>query len=478
MSARPRPRARGEAKFAPTFRTLLVGHDPAWGAEATVVLAAMAARNGLRCDGSPMEGRTDENSTFDAGRGASLAWLARETGLHVGAVRRGVALLLEAGHATKREVIDEVLDEVVDEGLFAEPVALAWRWENPRLRIRLDERTRGLGMRAKPLLLTGLVMGQSDRSGRLALGIGFLSERTGFPPRTVQRTLATAQKAGALHRWTAPIGGGRLMVSAGPSRSGAGEPSQTGAREAVLAQPNETLRPHNQDEPRKVTCPPSQTGAPIRHEPACPPSQTGARHSDWHPESPPDSPTDTLPRVVESQRVEAGEQRSSESAPNASKGKLSIMAVVHRWVARFKDHGIMLMEARHAPDVAGLLDELSPPSTVAHRRALARERLEFARQVVEWCPSPALLCRWLLRVRTRFKVLNLGAYLRRAVERSSEIAGVLRRPSLAERRGLRLVRDCDLATDIAPSWASVTDRLFKQLAQQAHDPDPFMRGLA
>jgi hypothetical protein len=96
---------------------------------------------------------------------------------------------------------------------------------------------------------------------------------------------------------------------------------------------------------------------------------------------------------------------------------------VEAWVVAYVKKGIERLEDRHAVEVAGLIDQLGPDHGIhdrdqrcqAHRRAAARaERIELARDVIRWCPSPERLGRWLVRAVTEFHVENLGAYLREA----------------------------------------------------------------
>ncbi len=434
---RGKAKARRASGFAPTFRLLLVGHDVEWSPEATIVLAAVAARNGLACDGEAMEGRTGDGCAFDAGRGASLAWLARETGLHIEAVRRGAAQLARAGHASRGEVRDEF--EVVDEGLFAKPEALARRWANHRLRIRLDERVRGLGLRAKPLLLAGLVLGQVGKSGKLALGLDYLCERTGLARRTVQRALATAEGFGALHKWTAPVRGGQLFLAPGPSRSGARERSRSGARVALNVPPAMADESHEFAQAERyqalrgeVAQPPSQSGATIRREVAQPPSQSGARHPDYLSEPHSDIHQDnTLARVVD--RVASLAEQKGQEAPASPavlgtgqscavvaeprlRPSVDPEAAVQGWVSAFVGKGIEQLAPRHVAEVAGLLDQLSPPDAVRDRRAHGTERRQFAARVIAWCPSPARLGECLLSVRRAQGAAGFLAGLRAEVD--------------------------------------------------------------
>ncbi|MBL8738881.1 MAG: hypothetical protein JNL12_20800 [Planctomycetes bacterium] len=435
---RGKAKARDASRFAPTFRTLVVGHDPRWSPEASIVLAAVAARNGLTCEGADMEGRTGDSVTHDAGRAASLAWVARETGLCIDAVRRGALDLVEAGHAYR----DPDTAGGSNAGLFAVPAALAARWAEPRRRLRFDQRVRSLGMRARPMLLAGLVLGQVvPSSGKVALGLDYLCERTGLPRRTLQSALAAAQKVGALHKWTAPVGGGQLCLAPGPSQSGARVGSQSGARVKAKGKGTAAVPRLESVEHRELAHPPSRTGVPTHREAAPPPSQSGARHPDCPSESQPDSPTDARLRVVpdgETKRlrpaaeapaapavlgeVQVGATATSATAPHPNADP---RAIVEQWVTAFALRGIEQMQPQHAADVAGLLDQLGSPDGIRDRRAVAVERLRFAVRVIAWCSSPTRLGEWLVCASQQFGVAEWGAYLRRTVDSGGDPGALL-----------------------------------------------------
>lgn len=404
---RQRSESRTSEKASPRFRVLLVGHDPTQSAEATIVLAAVAARNGLLGDGRPSCGRNADGATPPAAGAATVAEVARETGLHRGAVGRGVAELLRSGQLLQSE-----------RGLQAAPDALTKRWADHRRRIRLDERLRSLGLRADPLLLAAMVAGQVDESGRWVCGMPRLIERTGIPRRCLFRHLAAAERAQAIHRWIAPIGRGQMILApGGVSRSGTRELSQTGTRKDAEEIPSAADR-----EPAQERC---REAAPVdvanRHldcrEPALKVSRSGTRHPDLRSTgSPPEADAPAAPAGDPVAARPVQQQQQAPAAP-AVLGAGDPAAIVERFVTVLARRGVDKLEPRHAADVAGLLDALGPPTAARDRAALARERLRLCTRVVAWCPSPERLGRWLLRVRARFGVQNLGAYLRRASER-------------------------------------------------------------
>jgi len=415
--------ATRSAKAAPRFRVLLAGHDPQLSAAATIALAAISARNGLLCDGRPSAGRSDDGQTQPTAGGATIAEVARETGLHRGALARALEELLRAGQVARAAG-----------GFQAVPAALAARWSDHRRRIRLDERSRSLGLRAEPLLLAGLVLGQVDGSGRWVCGIARLSERTGMPRRCLFRHLTAAQAAGALHRWIAPIGRGQMILAPGLSQSGTRETAQSGTREEEalsVGRPHGDVAPVDVANRHRLM---SQTGTGQCREPAPAMPQSGTRHPDPGTTG---SPPEARPSA-EAPAAPAGEpaapQRREQQAPAAPARHRAAAGthgddpavVVERWVGAMVRARIERLEVRrHAADVAGLLEALGPPSTPHDRVALRRDRLGFAARVIAWCPSPERLARWLVRVRRRFGVANLPAYLRRAVDRGGDPGTVL-----------------------------------------------------
>lgn len=391
----------------PRFRMLLVGHDPRDPAEATLVMAAAAALAGWTCDGDRMLGGIT--------RAPSLRRIAAELGLHVGAVRRGVRHLVAIGAAIQD-----------GHGVHVRPDALATRWASHRQRLRLADEDRARGMRAEPLLVAGLVAGQAGERGALTLGLGFLGERTGLPRRTLQRALAAAEQAGALHRWTAPIGRGQLVLAPGPSRSGARATSQSGARAQPSGEDPTTSSDDELFERREAAHLPIAKRRTYRREAAHHPSRSGARPSGLPPEYPSDLQSDAQPRATpqSNQVAAAPEQEPAAPAGDPIQQKPEPESrqpedVVARWLRHVVARGVeRLQPDQHAGTVAELVAAIGgQPEHIRDRRAHARAQLALGRQVCRWCPSPERLARWLVRVHRRFGPTNLAAYLRRASER-------------------------------------------------------------
>lgn len=197
------------------FPYLLAEHVPGEPCEATCVMAAVTAFCGLQADGSPMP-----NGVPHA---PSRRELADELGLYIGAVRRGVRHLVDAGLVR------------LDDGVHAVQEAVRRRWREPRCRIRLTAELRALRMRAEPLLVSALVANHLDRKGRLVLGVPLLMQRTGLSRRAVHRALATARGRGAIHTWTFPPRW-QLCLALGPREAAQEmerEPAQENHREAA-----------------------------------------------------------------------------------------------------------------------------------------------------------------------------------------------------------------------------------------------------
>jgi hypothetical protein len=184
---------------------LLVGHLPNESPETPLVLAAVAAFNGLQCDGTPMHKAKP--------RAPSMRDVAELLGVGVDAVRRGKLELVAAG--ALRE----------DRGMHANPAALRARWFDDRVfalrgaehrepayryRLKLTKAMLARGVdRCEPLLVAALVAGQIDeRAGRLCLGVPFIGERTGLAGRTVDRALQTLRRLQVVRTWKQPIRGG------------------------------------------------------------------------------------------------------------------------------------------------------------------------------------------------------------------------------------------------------------------------------
>ncbi len=254
------------------FRTLLAAHVAGDPAEATLVLAAAAAFEGLAANGDVMA---------SAGGPSSLRAIAAELDLHVGAVRRGVRALIAAG-----------LVRFDAAGVHVQQAALATRWAARSAVIRLSADVRALGLRSEPLLVAGVVAGEMDRQGRLVAGIGRWCARTGLARRTVQRALAAAEAAGAIHRWVIP-GRWLLCCAPGPRRKEAQEMKREAAQEMPPSPPpsREVAQEMEREGGRETAHPPVAKWRAERREAAHPPSQSGARipGSDRSTEQPPDA---------------------------------------------------------------------------------------------------------------------------------------------------------------------------------------------
>ncbi|MCC7398673.1 MAG: hypothetical protein IT455_16520 [Planctomycetes bacterium] len=447
---------------------LLVGHDPRDPAAATLALAAVAGINGLRADGQPMPGADG------AGRPATIGSIAAEIGLDRKAVRRGIDHLRAVGAVAR-----------TDAGILAVPTALASRWADPRRRLRLAATVRQLGLRAEVLLLAGLVAGQVDQRGQFALGVDRIGERLGLPRRTVQRALATGEAASAIRRWVAPVGRGVLVLAVGdPSRSGALGPSRSGAlgRSRIVGSDDAEPRPSRsgaggRPDPARV---PSRSGAPPRPDPAHAIRKEPGVHPDHHPEGArgraraaegePASPAACAPAAPEPEPVTVARPSPStpdaRSAPSDARGAddepggpdpAAARAAVERWVAAFARKGIETLTDRHLLDVAGLLDQIGPRLRIEGDHAVARDRraalrnsrLDLARRVIAWCPSPERLGRWLCRVSRWFHVRNLAGYLRRAAQRGDPGTVLEGRTRRVAGRGAETWRDFAPATERA-----------------------------
>jgi hypothetical protein len=375
------------------FRVLKVGHDPRDPPEATLVLAAAAAANGLRCDGQPMAGA--EFTTAP-----SLNAIARQLCLHIDTVRRGVEYLVKVGAVH------------VDNGVLVDPSALTSRWAKHRQRIHITTEARWLRMRAKPLLLTALVAGQVDQRGQLRLGIEFLVERTGFSRRGVDRALRTARNREAIHTWNAPPKW-QMFLALGPARSGARRGSQGGARrprsKGVEGASEPLADGHDALGGRETAQPPIAKRRDPHCETASTGSQSGARPPEVHPEVHPDSRPETP-------AAPAGETRvPSSTAPPRD----LIRHVVEPWLLPIISKGVETLDAdnsTHVFWVLGLIDRLGPnPPVIRSGAGLRQSRMAMACDAIRWCPRTERLATWLARAASVYGVENLPGYLRESI---------------------------------------------------------------
>lgn len=397
---RQRSEPRTSEKASPQFERLVAAHRCEHGSAATLVLAATAARNGLTFNGAAM---ADSGA---AGRPAALRWIARETGLSIDTVRAASKVLLAAG---------EVSTDPAG-GLRAVAEALAERWTDARRRVSLDRRCRTAGLGPNAMLLVGLVAWSAPaaESGTnlLRLGVGFLAERIGCSTRAIDRALAAARHAHLITTETQPIPGAgyrrQLLLAHRKSSPGTQSPEPAEPIGNRRPAPSETVAPsHGKSSPGPIG---NRRAGPSVFVGRLPEVQT-----EVEPESPPERQAPAAP-AGDPVAARPVQQQQAPAAP-AVLGAGDPAAIVERFVTVLARRGVDKLEARHAADVAGLLDALGPPTAARDRAALARERLRLCTRVVAWCPSPERLGRWLLRVRARFGVQNLGAYLRRASER-------------------------------------------------------------
>ncbi len=163
------------------FRTLLAAHVPGDPPEATLVLAAMMAFGGVQVDAN---GMPDAVPVIP-----KQGDIAAELGLHRAAVARGLAALQRHDVDLRRPL---------------RPSALEARWRARSAVVRLSDEVRKLDMRARPLLVSGVIAGAIPRRGQLVLGLRRLQGMTGLPRRTLQRAIADAELAGSFHTWRSP----------------------------------------------------------------------------------------------------------------------------------------------------------------------------------------------------------------------------------------------------------------------------------
>jgi hypothetical protein len=430
---------------------LLVGHDARRSAQETITLAAMAANNGLCADGSPMP------SALGAGP-ASFAAIARESGLHIGAVRRGVSGNIAAGEAERDGT-----------GFRARPEALATRWADFRRRIRLDRVVRGLKLRAEPLLLSGMVLGQSDQHGRLVLGRAWLADRLGWlvregrtagkPARRLDVARRAAERAGAIHSWTIP-GSWQFCLARGPSRTRNRESAQTRNSES------RSLRRNREPATRAIANPqrePSRT----RNATIANAQQLSGLPSGLAPGSLPEPAPPAGDPIKPAQQ----QQHAPTALQQQSLGVDELRNRAGAWAVEMARRGIeRLNPAIHAGDVSRLLVELGPESEKgSDAAALASDRRAAASRLAMWCPQPERLARWCVVAILHYHPANVAAYVRASsaggdpgtlLERHAGGAGALLAEHEDELRGVhagaaaRLINELSVGRPAAESPAS------------------------
>ena len=271
------------------MNTLLAAHIPCDDAEPTLVLAVVAARCGLKADGSSLGGVADAPTVPE---------IAAELGMHVAAARRGVRQLEAAGVVRFESSAVHVTAEVLQ---------ARWAAKSGVVRLTADMRARSTGGRSWPrtLLLAGFVAGQLDQRGRLVMGHERLGERIGIARRTVQRAIDDAIAAQLVHTWTVPgtwiscyaLGPGREVTQGKCGEVAQGKPPasrpprvahrQTVAETVEVAQEKASEVAH--PTPLEVAHLPPRSGAVPPLEVAQSPPRSGARHPDSESERPSDA---------------------------------------------------------------------------------------------------------------------------------------------------------------------------------------------
>lgn len=262
-----------------SIQLMLVGHLPTDPPEATLVLAAAGACNGMLRDGTRSGGIP---------HAPSLRQLAQLLGIHIDAVRRGVRHLQAAGEAR------------MDNGVVVEPEALRRRWHDARalgdreapaawFQVRITADLLKLGLAPRPLLLAGLVAGLfNDRRRELRLSVPFLAERLGLPLRTVERLAVVCARAGALHSWTRPAAGGgcRKLKVWCPGPRPEGQPVCESATRIQGAEGVENASSSGGRGDRQMAVGPSPNGGRDHRPVAVGPSSGGGHLPDCLPEPP------------------------------------------------------------------------------------------------------------------------------------------------------------------------------------------------
>jgi hypothetical protein len=184
---RPTPQPDVETQPAQLFDVLLGAHVVGEPIEATVVAAALAARNGVCRDGRPMQGEHGERATARD--------LAAELGFkNPDPVYRGLEVLELAGVATRHRD-----GWMIDADRHADRCADNQKW------IELDRDARRRGLRAPVLFVVGLVAGQKDRRNQqTVMGRPRMQQITGWSLSRIDRMTRAAVDRGGLRRWNLP----------------------------------------------------------------------------------------------------------------------------------------------------------------------------------------------------------------------------------------------------------------------------------
>lgn len=191
------------------------------------------------------------------------------------------------------------------------------------------------------------------------------------------------------------------------------------------------------------------------------PPQTPARPA-GEPASPAaDAPAAPDPEPVTVARTDPSGDDDELGGPDPAE----VCARIERWVAQLARRGILRLTDAHLPDVVGLVDQLGPRIRVDGDHAVARDRraalrnsrIELARRVIAWCPSPERLGRWLVRVSRWYRPRNLAGYLRRAAQRGDPGTVLEGRTRRIAGRGAETWRDFGAATERALDGGHLVD---------------------
>lgn len=374
------------------FDVLIGAHRPGDPAEATLVLLAVAALNGLKGDGTPMPGAKPARSI-------SISRIADEAGICRRAARRGLDYMAAAG------AVVPVLDERGEPHFVAEPQVLATRWAQSRQRIRLPAAVRQLRLRPKEALLVGLVEWQRPQDGGpLRLGRQYLSDRLGFSLRQVDRATAGAKKAGVLRTWT--HNGILHLLPVLPKEATA---TATNPSRGTIGTTMDLCRSGN------PPCAKAAKGTGPKRQSACAEAANAIRSTGVQPDQHPDPASPVAETLVQ---VGSGQGRP----PSVS----DVRAVIEPWVVSMVERGITRLDAgdpNHCIEVAVLIEKLPGCAApdfgtgLSRRRGYYREQRRLAARLCRWAGSPEELARWLVRVASKRSVVNLAGYLRVAAQK-------------------------------------------------------------
>ncbi|MFO0449311.1 MAG: hypothetical protein ACK52I_11750 [Pseudomonadota bacterium] len=155
----------------------------------------------------------------------------------------------------------------------------------------------------------------------------------------------------------------------------------------------------------------------------------------------------------------AGEPIRPQSAP-AARQQQSLVAIGSAWAVVMAKRGIeRMLPAIHAGDVVRLQTDFGTEPTHVHdAEALARDRRDFAKRLIAWCPEPERLARCFVVAALHYGAQNVAAYLRKAaasgdpgtmLSRHQQGEGVLGAEAERALRGERVVDVAELVAGVA-----------------------------